>query len=102
MDIENSMVVGAQDVYDGCGRIHETASQMREAREYFTTTGDGLAELHEHLIDQEYFMILQHLVLAAGSTASADYNFARAAKAINIVERAVEYLANKKVNGVHQ
>lgn len=108
MDIENSMVVGAQDLYDGCGRAYDRSSSMDEAREYFTSTDDGLAELHEHLIDQEYFVILQHLVLAA-KCATPDHKAAdvvrgvnHALGAINAVSSAIEFLANKKVNGVHQ
>lgn len=101
MDTENSMVVGAQDVYDGCGRAHDRSSGLDEAREYFYTD-EGMLELHEHLLDVGYGMILQHLVLAAHSSTSAAYNPTYSAKAINVVERAIEFLAKKKVNGVHQ
>lgn len=99
MDIENSMVVGAQDVYDGCGRFVDVLPKVRDALEYFTNTDDGIAELHEHLLDDGYYEILRMLVI---SVKTGQKNGVSVDRAIHKVESAVEYLANKKVNGVHQ
>lgn len=102
MDIENSMVVGAQDVYDGCGLAHDRSSSLDEAREYFSSSRDGVAELHELMLDSgNYFLILENLLVMMGSgsdTKKAIYLM----KSINIVEISIEHLAAKKLNGVHQ
>lgn len=99
MDIENSMVVGAQDVYDGCGREYDRSSSLEEAREYFLKTDEGLEELHEHLLDGGYYNILRLLAISAKTGVNGG---ASTRNAIEAVSFAAEFLANKKVNGVHQ